>query len=46
MPQSRFSGEGADLNLLHWLRHAEQAIELLDNVSATVLVYSSRELTV
>lgn len=31
--QSRFTGEGADLNLLHWLRHAEQAIEQLDNVS-------------
>lgn len=33
LSQSRFSGEGADLNLLHWLRHAEQAIEQLSNVS-------------
>ena len=31
--QSRFTGEGADLNLLHWLRHAEQAIEQLESVS-------------
>jgi hypothetical protein len=34
--QSRFSGEGADLNLLHWLRHAEQAVEQLDSVSSTI----------
>ena len=32
--QSRYAGEGADLNLLHWLRHAEQAIELLAIVRA------------
>ena len=32
--QSRFSGDGADLNLLHWLRQAEQAIEVLQNVRA------------
>ncbi|WRT65221.1 uncharacterized protein IL334_002164 [Kwoniella shivajii] len=25
--ESRFQGEGSDLTLLHWLRHAEQAIE-------------------
>jgi hypothetical protein len=31
--QSRFTGEGADLILLHWLRHAEQAIEQLSSVS-------------
>ncbi|WVW78983.1 hypothetical protein I302_100946 [Kwoniella bestiolae CBS 10118] len=28
--ESRFQGEGSDLTLLHWLRHAEQAIESLD----------------
>lgn len=27
--QGRFTGDGADLFLLHWLRHAEQAIEVL-----------------
>ncbi|EIW68556.1 hypothetical protein TREMEDRAFT_74089 [Tremella mesenterica DSM 1558] len=27
--ENRFTGEGADLTLLHWLRHAEQAIESL-----------------
>jgi hypothetical protein len=25
--ESRFTGDGSDLILLHWLRHAEQAIE-------------------
>lgn len=33
IPQSRFSGDGADLILLHWLRHAEQAIASLSSVS-------------
>ncbi|WWD08143.1 hypothetical protein V865_006254 [Kwoniella europaea PYCC6329] len=28
--ESRFQGEGSDLILLHWLRHAEQAIESLE----------------
>ncbi|WVQ76597.1 hypothetical protein IAR50_006269 [Cryptococcus sp. DSM 104548] len=28
--ENRFTGEGADLSLLHWLRQAEQAIEQLD----------------
>ncbi|OCF33994.1 clathrin-coated vesicle protein [Kwoniella heveanensis BCC8398] len=27
--ESRFTGDGADLTLLHWLRHAEEAIESL-----------------
>lgn len=31
--QSRFTGDGADLVLLHWLRHAELAIETLTNAS-------------
>lgn len=30
--QSRFQGEGSDLSLVHWLRHAELAIEHLSNV--------------
>lgn len=30
---SRFTGDGADLVLLHWLRHAEQAIETLPSDS-------------
>lgn len=29
-PQSRFTGDGSDLALLHWLRQAEQAIEAMD----------------
>ncbi|WWC67479.1 uncharacterized protein I206_101387 [Kwoniella pini CBS 10737] len=28
--ESRFQGEGGDLTLLQWLRHAEQAIEVLE----------------
>ncbi|ODN88477.1 clathrin-coated vesicle protein [Cryptococcus wingfieldii CBS 7118] len=28
--ENRFTGEGSDLSLLHWLRQAEQAIEQLD----------------
>ncbi|ORY24869.1 putative clathrin-coated vesicle protein [Naematelia encephala] len=29
--ESRFTGDGSDLTLLHWLRQAEQAIETLPN---------------
>ncbi|ORX36130.1 armadillo-type protein [Kockovaella imperatae] len=29
--ETRFTGDGADLNLLHWLRQAEQAIESSSN---------------
>ncbi|WVQ83814.1 hypothetical protein IAT38_005958 [Cryptococcus sp. DSM 104549] len=28
--EARFTGEGSDLSLLHWLRQAEQAIEVLE----------------
>ncbi|WWC87367.1 uncharacterized protein L201_002256 [Kwoniella dendrophila CBS 6074] len=28
--ETRFQGEGSDLTLLHWLRHVEQAIEVLE----------------
>ncbi|WWD21891.1 hypothetical protein CI109_106379 [Kwoniella shandongensis] len=36
--ESRFTGEGSDLTLLHWLRHAEQAIESLpsDELQPTI----------
>ncbi|KAK8846574.1 hypothetical protein IAR55_005660 [Kwoniella newhampshirensis] len=36
--ESRFTGEGSDLTLLHWLRRAEQAIETLppDEISTTI----------
>lgn len=33
--QGRFTGEGSELNLLHWLRHAEQAIDQLEAVRPT-----------
>lgn len=38
--ESRFTGDGSDLSLLHWLRQAEQAIETIDPEDLSIQIQS------